>query len=341
MSELDRVSNHEVFRVERAGDLLIVTPTGDKLEFSTALFQAEFNRVKQLAGRPEFRNVLIDLSNAAYFGSEMIGALVELRRIVAGSEAAGGSIADGGVTALCGLSPDMQAGLRIMNVDTLLLTFDSRSQAVKTLSRRTIADRVGGLGIPWRGLLAAGVLIGVVVLLVATPVGLMLFGDSPTEQYRQVVSTYERWAARSGGALSSEAKARANKNMITELNELAGSVRRYGYSPERATVAEAARRLAMYIQGASTPGRERDFQIALTKAHDVLQEVTDSSPGFPDGLARIEDDEAVADDANDVVEPTGLGEVEAERDVPETTDADTTGGATGEANPDEVSKSES
>ena len=109
MADHDRAAQNTVLPVEQVGDLLIVTPVGDPIGFSPAVFRKEFSRVKQLAAKPSVRNVLVDFSNADYFGSAMIGSLVELRRAVANShgqvvnddESMTASAADGGTTAIC------------------------------------------------------------------------------------------------------------------------------------------------------------------------------------------------------------------------------------------------
>lgn len=307
MSDLERAADHEVLPVERAGDLLIVTPAGDLVGFSPATFQSEFQRVKQLAARPEFRNVLIDLSRSAYFGSEMIGALIDLRRAVASShgqpvqagDEGGGSIVDGGVTAVCGLSDDMRAGLRIMNVDTLLLTFNDRPQAVRTLAKRSVGDRVAGLDVPWTWIVAF-LLVAIVIGLIAfTSIGFRLFGGSAESDYRQIVSLYERWDKTWERTLLVEENVGRGRGFVDEITEIKARVDGQDITDERRAVMTAADRLVDLIWQPTNPGNRKAFAADLETARDAIEESTGVTLEFPSTLERPEKKAQSGDDASE------------------------------------------
>ena len=90
--EFAQATQHEIWPVSRTGDLLVVEPQGDLVGFPGHSFRREAERVSALARRPEFNFVLVDLANANYFGSEMIGAIINLARVIAESA---GVVADG------------------------------------------------------------------------------------------------------------------------------------------------------------------------------------------------------------------------------------------------------
>ena len=153
-SVLQRAAAHTVLPCEARGDTLVMTPGGDLAGYSRQEFAAELARVKELLGRrPQaarprpagapknakavappraFQNLIVDLSNSAYFGSEMIGHLVDLRK----------SVREDGVMALSGLSSDMDAGLRVMKLDQMWMTFDTREEAVRALASEPLGSRL-------------------------------------------------------------------------------------------------------------------------------------------------------------------------------------------------------
>ena len=60
----------KVFITERDGDTLIVVPHGDGLGFRYADVQIEANNIRRIIGQPDVANLVIDLEQLDYFGSE-------------------------------------------------------------------------------------------------------------------------------------------------------------------------------------------------------------------------------------------------------------------------------
>ncbi len=67
-------------------------------------------------------NLVVDLSNMNYFGSELIGVLIRLARTVTNGD---------GRVALCGPSPKMMEVLESMRLTKLWPIFASRDDAMK------------------------------------------------------------------------------------------------------------------------------------------------------------------------------------------------------------------
>lgn len=121
---VDTAKNHRIFLVEMRGSTLIVTPRGDAVGFSGVVFHREKNAILAMLERPDVENLIVDLGGANYFGSDTIGAVNSL--VVKTRD-------QGGRYGVCGLSEDMQEGIRIMNLEELWQVYDSRAEALRAV----------------------------------------------------------------------------------------------------------------------------------------------------------------------------------------------------------------
>jgi len=126
MGRLEQTQFHKVFPAEVDARTLVVTPRGDSVSFRDSDVANELNTLLSLIGTPGIVNLVIDLSNAEYFGSTMIGAINQLgtrfREI-------------GGKIALCSLSPQMSEMLDIMHLSDRWMKFDTRKIALRFMSK--------------------------------------------------------------------------------------------------------------------------------------------------------------------------------------------------------------
>jgi anti-anti-sigma factor len=126
MARLEQTQFHKVFLAEVEGRTLVVTPRGDSIGFRDTDVSGELNTLLSLIGTPGIVNLVVDLGNAEYFGSTMIGAVNQLgtrfREI-------------GGKIALCSLSPQMSDMLDIMHLGDLWMKFDTRKIALRFMSK--------------------------------------------------------------------------------------------------------------------------------------------------------------------------------------------------------------
>jgi anti-anti-sigma regulatory factor len=124
---------HSIFRVDHRGDTLIITPRGDAAGFGGAEFYREQAAVQQILKDPGVKNLVVDLGEATYYGSTVIGAInrfgIEVR-------SAGGRIA------LCRVSDDTRYILRTMKLDELWEHFPSRGQALAVMVSRPMSERL-------------------------------------------------------------------------------------------------------------------------------------------------------------------------------------------------------
>lgn len=293
MADSDRLAPNSVLPVEQVGDLLVVTPVGDPVGFSASIFRKEMSRVKQLAAKPSVRNVLVDFSKADYFGSAMIGSLVELRRAVAAShgqliaddESMTSDPADGGMTAICGLSDDMSKGLEILSVDQVLLTYPSRKKAVRALATQSFSSRLAGGKLSTR-VLTPVMLAAAAYLLMFTPMASAVFNGTATGDFDTVTRAYARWDLRAKTAMNPEEIAKAAQPMLLELRELRVRVREQKPASEaRIYVAVAAGRLTELVNSPNDKDREASFHQMMTIARQKIYEDSGVVAPVPDCLA--------------------------------------------------------
>ena len=108
MPRLAHIDPHTISPVEIWGDTLVVIPRGDAAGFNPTAVNTELATITDLAQTPPVKHLVIDFGEANYFGSIVIGALVQLAQAVRNR---------GGRIALCGLSEDMQQVIRLMKLE--------------------------------------------------------------------------------------------------------------------------------------------------------------------------------------------------------------------------------
>jgi anti-anti-sigma factor len=116
----------KIFLVEQSGETVILTPQGDPSSFRYRDLQAETNSLRQHMARPENLNLVVDLCNCQYFGSEFIGALVSMLREVRARK---------GRCALCGATEQMRAVLQNMSLFRLWPYFENRDLALDAITQ--------------------------------------------------------------------------------------------------------------------------------------------------------------------------------------------------------------
>lgn len=115
----------KIFKVERSGDTLVVTPQGEGSAFRYQDLHLEANVIRGQMLKPEFKNLVINLEQMEYFGSEFIGSLVSMLRETK---------ARGGKACFCSARPQMLSVLQNMSLFKLWPHYDSLDAALKELS---------------------------------------------------------------------------------------------------------------------------------------------------------------------------------------------------------------
>lgn len=119
------VAHLKIFQVSQSGDVLIVLPTGDGSAFRYQDLQMEANAVRTHLARGTAKNLIIDLSQMDYFGSEFIGCLVTMAREVRNRR---------GKAFMCSASPQMLEVLKNMALFKLWPYHETRDAALAALA---------------------------------------------------------------------------------------------------------------------------------------------------------------------------------------------------------------
>jgi anti-anti-sigma factor len=112
----------KIFQLDQVGDTLVVTPHGEGSAFRYQDLHLEANTIRGLITRNQIRNLLIDLGQMSYFGSEFIGSLVSMLREMRTRR---------GQAAFCGASPDMAQVLESMGLFRLWTNYPTREEAIQ------------------------------------------------------------------------------------------------------------------------------------------------------------------------------------------------------------------
>ncbi|WP_437226082.1 STAS domain-containing protein [Planctomicrobium sp. SH661] len=115
----------KIFQVEQADQSLIVTPRGEGSAFRYQDLHLEANAIRAQLSNPQVRNLIIDLSQMEYFGSEFIGALVSLLRETRTRKGKG---------CFCAASPQMLQVLQNMSLFKLWPHYETRDEAKSELA---------------------------------------------------------------------------------------------------------------------------------------------------------------------------------------------------------------
>jgi anti-anti-sigma factor len=111
-----------VFDIDGAGATLIVVPTVDGCSFRYQQLHLEANSLQRKIESGAFSNLVVDLRNLNYFGSELIGVLIRLARTVTNGN---------GRAAFCCASPRMLEVLEGMRLTKLWPIESSREEAIQ------------------------------------------------------------------------------------------------------------------------------------------------------------------------------------------------------------------
>lgn len=207
MARFTNLDRHSLYPVEIIGDTLVVSPRGDAAGFNPTAVNHEMATVMELAQSPGVTHLIVDFSGANYFGSIVLGGLVQLTQTVKKR---------GGRTAICDASQDMQDILRIMKLDALWETFPNRGTALRRIAKIPIQQQLWGMRKP------AGILAGLVMLVAA-----YIFYPRPNyghiyyEPVHEMMREYQRLQTMAGEEewrLFTERSTRKMKPMVDHIN---------------------------------------------------------------------------------------------------------------------------
>jgi len=106
------------------GKVLVLTPQGDCSSLEAAVLEAEVREILHEITARSVTALVVDLEQAPYFGSTMLGALIKLWRSMTVVQ---------GRLALCNLSSAEQDVLAATRLNSMWDVFPSRSAALEAL----------------------------------------------------------------------------------------------------------------------------------------------------------------------------------------------------------------
>lgn len=115
-----------IFKVGAEDKTLVVIPIVEATGFRYQQLHVEANSLQRMFETKQFQNLVVDLSNLNYFGSELIGVLIRLARTVTNGN---------GRAAMCGPSPKMLEVLQNMRLTKLWPIFAARDDALKHVTQ--------------------------------------------------------------------------------------------------------------------------------------------------------------------------------------------------------------
>jgi len=133
MPQSTRHPSSHLYPYELFGNTLVVRPHGDALGFSVHETRSEMGQVRQLASDPRVRHLLVDLSAEHYYGSMVLGDLVEFGQLVKER---------GGRIGLCGASPEFATVLRLMHLDAQWEIFPDTESGLREVAAIPMRQRL-------------------------------------------------------------------------------------------------------------------------------------------------------------------------------------------------------
>ena len=124
MGNMTADSTGQSFRIDRHGDLAVITPSPEVESMSENLIQQAAQMVLAPLKADPPAGLVVDLSNVNYFGSVFLSFLLRCYTPLKmhGSE-----------MVLAGVSKRIRELLRLTNLDTLWAIYDSRAEALDSL----------------------------------------------------------------------------------------------------------------------------------------------------------------------------------------------------------------
>ncbi|WP_437204667.1 STAS domain-containing protein [Planctomicrobium sp. SH664] len=111
----------KIFTIERLENTLVVCPHGEGSAFRYQDLHLEANTIRGHMMKPGIKNLVVDLGDLDYFGSEFIGALVSMLRETRSR---------GGKACFCRAKPQMLQVLQNMSLFKLWPHYETRDEAL-------------------------------------------------------------------------------------------------------------------------------------------------------------------------------------------------------------------
>ncbi len=273
-----RLYAHEVY-----GNTLVIRPRGDSIGFSVGQLRQENGTIRKLIDDPRVRHLLIDLSTERYFGSRVLGELLELGLIVKGR---------GGRIGLCEASDDLKVVLDMMQLNALWETFPTTAAALQSVARIPWSQRLWKYRGAAMALVATSLVIFTFLLLPRQDRGVIYAG--------QLVDLWEKYDRQRQVATPEEMawlQADVQEKLRPMLADLLQQSRRRELDSKERAVLHAARLWlsAAEARGEDAPAKFADVRHVTRQLRIMLNRSRSLPPSLAGDLpaAESQDDETL------------------------------------------------
>ena len=111
----------KLYETEQIGEVMVIVPHFGAGEFRYREFHMASSSLQSQLNGPDVKHLVIDLSDANYFGSEFIGMMLVFSKVVR---------TKGGQAAICHVSEQMLAVLKTMSLSKIVPIFPTREEAL-------------------------------------------------------------------------------------------------------------------------------------------------------------------------------------------------------------------
>lgn len=243
---------------ELHGNTLVIRPRGDSVGFSVGQRRQENGEIRKLVEDSRVQNLLVDLSTEHYFGSMVIGELLEFGQLVK---------ARGGRIGLCQASDDLLVVLNLMQLNGQWEFFPTTAAAVQTVARIPWSQRF------WR--YRQAVVAMVALGLLCASIWFWPRNDRGMVFAEQVVLLWEKYERQRETTTSEELhllNGEVKEQLQPIVTELLQTSRRRPLQPAERTVLFTARPWlkAMDAQGAELNSYLRDTRLSISQMRVML-----------------------------------------------------------------------
>ncbi|WP_417851788.1 hypothetical protein [Thalassoglobus sp.] len=256
-SKIDpRVSQHTILLCKIRGNTLVVTPSRTLLGIDRKVFHAELVRTRELLRHPSIQNLVLDLSQERYFGSEMIGAFFALEK----------EVSETGQTFIAEPSSDLRVILEEMLIEQVMPIVDDAEAKIREISGETSLDRMKRR--PKLILGSAALLLTALVALLAVTTNLLvpILGTEESRLLDRLVKSFDRTL----NIQQDKFGPQLWSNYSKEQNQLFGNtVTELGLKTDRSGLEESLYQATLDIWSMSL-STTLPTEEELKKAHDSL-----------------------------------------------------------------------
>src|SRR5262245_8235733 len=125
MNMASEAAQDQSFRIERHGEIAIVTPSAKVEEMHETLIEQAARMVVQALREDPPEGIVVDLSQVNYFGSVFVSFLLRCHALAKKS---------GSEIVLAGASEPARERLHLLDLETLCALYDTRKEAIEALS---------------------------------------------------------------------------------------------------------------------------------------------------------------------------------------------------------------